>query len=182
MSTADDVDRAQAREEARGTAQKLSSVKTGTASVVLPKRGEVPPITPVGDAAKEKMTASVTNAIVRAKLKRELEQELDPEGASAGVTQEVHRSVPKMLFMVASKAVKCPRLMLDDDESEILADALSMWLPKLDSKVYAAIVIICMTGAKLLDCQDAISSRLSGVGKRTQSIRFDKKKQATVTR
>lgn len=170
-------------DSAEGTPKVTSTkAKTDVASVLLPKKGDVPPFEPVLDAAAEKMKTQVTQNILRSKLRRELEQEIDPEGANASVVQEVHRSVPKMLFLVGSRAVKCPRMALEDDEAEIFADALSMWMPKIDSKVYAAIVMICMTAAKILDCQDAIASRLKLLGQKSHKVSFDKKKQAVVTR
>lgn len=158
-----------------------SKVQEVVASVKLPETTDAPPIESVTDAATEKMRADVVRQVIKAKLKREVQDELDPD-ADQTLNQQVHRSVPKMMFLIGSRAIHCPKFALDDEESDIFADALSTLMPKMDSKIYAIIVMVFMTGEKLLVCEDAIRERLKGLPfkRKVRNVKFDKKEQKVV--
>jgi hypothetical protein len=142
--------------------------------------GEIKPKPIVQDSRKAKMMEQVTEQLERKLLKKEKAQEmgLGPDGEE----MEVPPEVPKLAFVVGANVLSCPKFELTDSEANLMSKCLTILFPRIQSKVYAVIVIVSITAYKLSACTEAIRSKFKnlkfGFKKPGSNAKYDEKRQA----
>jgi hypothetical protein len=144
----------------------------------------VKPKPEVKSSERSVMEEQVIRGLEKSKLKKEL-KEGDPDYKDEE-NEEIPPEVPKLIFMVGGNVIDCKKFELTDTEAKIMANALSILLPKLNSKIYAVIVIVSITGYKISACKEAVQNKVKNMKlgfkmPKNGKTRFDPKRQANVT-
>jgi len=121
---------------------------------------EAPPIDDPNDE-KEKILKDLSQKYEKKRAEEEFRKAQGIEEPKKKEDQ-VPAEVPDMLFKMGSKAIECDKFKLSPDEAKIITAHLNNLLPKFDSKILSAVIILIVIISKIISCTEAIKSKISG--------------------
>lgn len=106
---------------------------------------------------------------MKGKAIRKLEQsQADQEvRAEAGITEipkapeSIPKELPKLMFKVGAKIIRCEKFELEPDEAKDMAKHLSIIIGPVSSKVYSVAIICIIIVSKVNDCFGKIKDKFT---------------------
>jgi hypothetical protein len=131
-------------------------------------------ITPRTDAKTQAIRNTVENNLLRKDITAE-------ELAKRGVPQpvppgsEIPKDLPQMMFKIGGRVIACEKMALDDEEARVYAKHLTILTGGINSKAFSALIILVITGGKIMECFGAIKKWIEKMYPKKEEIKTDGK-------
>ena len=112
------------------------------------------------DAEHEKMKGNAIRKLEQSQADQEVR-------AEAGITEipkapeSIPKELPKIIFQVGAKMIRCEKFELTPDEAKDMAKHLSIVIGPVSSKVYSVCIIVIIVVSKVTDCFGKIKDKFT---------------------